>query len=115
VNVAVSKSHFPKIPVYQDLARATAAYRPILPVLSAEMSRLGGLGVAHLRSHQRGELSIIIATKLQAPTILACSDCSPVDTGTQTFISVPDCSFDVIEIVPFTNLTRSCILMSPSP
>jgi hypothetical protein len=53
--------------------------------------------------------------RLQAPANLARSVCAPADRGTQTSISVTDCGLDVIEIVPFTSLTRSCMLMSPSP
>jgi hypothetical protein len=56
-----------------------------------------------------------ICLKIQAPANLAWSVFPPADRGTRTSISVPDPSPDVIEIVPFTSLTRSCMLMSPSP
>jgi hypothetical protein len=52
---------------------------------------------------------------LQAPINLACSVPFPADRGMRTLISVPDCAFDVIEIVPFSSRTRSCMLTSPSP
>jgi putative SOS response-associated peptidase YedK len=40
---------------------------------------------------------------------------SPNSTGTRTWMVVPPIGFDSIENVPFTSLTRSCMLVRPRP